>query len=134
MPGCRTSRFPPNKKARSESALFLQWEKSLALSAARKLQDTRLSIVADELGVSERHLRRVFLETVGLGPKAFARLARFRRAVRIARAAKGEQAWAEIASATGYYDQAHLIAEFRDIAGTTPRALLRELETVRSIA
>jgi transcriptional regulator GlxA family with amidase domain len=35
--------------------------------------------------------------------------------------------WAPIASSTGYYDQAHLIAEFRAIAGVTPRALLGEL-------
>jgi AraC-like DNA-binding protein len=35
--------------------------------------------------------------------------------------------WATIAAATGYYDQAHLIEEFRTIAGVTPRALLSEL-------
>ncbi len=105
----------------------------LALGAARKLQDERINVVAGDLGVTERHLRRVFRETVGLGPKAFAKLARFRRAVDLALEANGAEAWAEIAIATGYYDQAHLIAEFRDIAGTTPRALLRELRTSRSI-
>jgi transcriptional regulator GlxA family with amidase domain len=35
--------------------------------------------------------------------------------------------WAAIAAATGYYDQAHLIEEFRAIAGVTPRVLLSEL-------
>jgi AraC-like DNA-binding protein len=105
---------------------------SLVLDAAGKLGDARVNAVADELGVSERHLRRVFLERTGLRPKTFAKLVRFRRAID---AARGERAagWAEIAVTAGYYDQAHLIAEFRAIAGTTPRALLAELRTVPSL-
>lgn len=102
---------------------------SFVLDAAGKLVDAPVNAVADELGVSERHFRRVFLERTGLRPKTFAKLVRFRRAVE---AARGERAagWAEIAVTTGYYDQAHLIAEFRAIAGMTPRALLAELGTV----
>lgn len=104
----------------------------LALEAARKLGNARVNEVADELGVSERHLRRIFRETVGLGPKAYAKLARFRRALGAAR--ENEAAgWADIASIAGYYDQAHLIAEFRAVAETTPRALLGELRTAPAI-
>jgi AraC-like DNA-binding protein len=62
-----------------------------------------------------------------VGPKAFARLARFHRALSAARDDR-HASWARIAAATGYYDQAHLIDEFRTIAGVTPRALLGELE------
>jgi AraC-like DNA-binding protein len=81
--------------------------------------------VAAELGVSERHLRRVFRETVGVSPKAYARVARFHRALGAARE-DGRAGWASIAAAAGYYDQAHLIAEFRVIAGVTPRVLAEE--------
>ena len=88
--------------------------------------------VASGLGVSERHLRRVFHETVGVSPKAFAKLTRFHRALRAARD-DAHAGWASIAAAAGYYDQAHLIAEFRAIAGATPRALLDELRTAPSI-
>jgi len=98
----------------------------LALAAADRLANASVSTVALGLGVSERHLRRVFHETVGLSPKAFARLARFHRALGAARQG-GAVSWANIAAAAGYYDQAHLIAEFRAIAGVTPRALLGEL-------
>ncbi|MFL5308650.1 MAG: helix-turn-helix domain-containing protein [Polyangia bacterium] len=104
----------------------------LALAAAARLTSADVNAVADELGVSERHLRRVFHDTVGVSPKAFAKLARFRRALRAARAEVHTQ-WAGIAAAAGYYDQAHLIADFRAIAGVTPRALLGELRTGRSI-
>lgn len=98
----------------------------LALDAAERLARANVTAVADELGMSERHLRRIFRETVGVGPKAFAKLARFHRAVRAARE-DDRASWAAIAAASGYYDQAHLIAEFRGIAGVTPRALLGEL-------
>ena len=98
----------------------------LALAAADKLASANVNAVAVDLGVSERHLRRVFRETVGLSPKAFAKLTRFHRALRAARA-DAQANWADIAAAVGYYDQAHLIAEFRAIAGVTPRALLGEL-------
>jgi AraC-like DNA-binding protein len=98
----------------------------LAMEAASRLASASVNAVASDLGVSERHLRRMFRETVGLGPKAFARLTRFHRALRAARG--GDQPnWASIAAEAGYYDQAHLIAEFRQFAGATPQALLDEL-------
>jgi AraC-like DNA-binding protein len=85
-----------------------------------------VNTVADDLGVSERHLRRVFHEALGVSPKAFAKLARFHRALSAAREER-PASWASIATRAGYYDQAHLIAELRAIAGVTPRALLGEL-------
>jgi AraC-like DNA-binding protein len=98
----------------------------LALDAASRLGSANVRTVAAELGVSERHLRRAFRETVGVSPKAYAKLARFRCALRAA-GQPGQATWANIAATAGYYDQAHLIAEFRAIAGVTPRALLGEL-------
>jgi AraC-like DNA-binding protein len=98
----------------------------LALAAADRLSNASVNAVAHDLGVSERHLRRVFRETVGVSPKTFAKLVRFHRALRAARQ-DSFAGWASIAGAAGYYDQAHLIAEFRALAGVTPRALLREL-------
>ncbi len=104
----------------------------LARAAADRLTSANVNAVAIELGVSERHLRRVFHEAVGVSPKAFAKLTRFHRALRAARAT-AHPSWASIAAAAGYYDQAHLIAEFRAIAGVTPRALLGELRAAPSV-
>jgi AraC-like DNA-binding protein len=100
----------------------------IALAAAERLSRPGGSVyaVAAELGVSERHLRRVFRETVGVSPKAFARVARFHRALGAARE-DARAGWAGGAAAAGYYDQAHLIAEFRAIAGVTPRGLVGEM-------
>lgn len=98
----------------------------LAIEAAERLATASVSAVAVELGVSERHLRRRFREAIGMSPKTFARLVRFHRALRAA-SAGGRPCWGSIAVAAGYYDQAHLIDEFRAIAGVTPPTLLGEL-------
>ncbi len=105
---------------------------ALALAAADRLASANVAAVADDLGVSERHLRRAFREAVGVSPKAFAKLTRFHRALRAARA-DVDVSWATIAAGAGYCDQAHLIAEFRAIAGVTPRALLGELRATPSL-
>ncbi|RYZ42429.1 MAG: AraC family transcriptional regulator [Myxococcaceae bacterium] len=104
----------------------------LALDAAERLTSANVNTVAVDLGVSERHLRRVFHETVGVSPKAYARLVRFHRALRSARE-DPHDSWADIAADVGYYDQAHLIAEFRAITGLTPQGFLGELRAARLI-
>lgn len=104
----------------------------LALQAADRIATAKVHAVAIDLGVSERHLRRVFHETVGVSPKVFARLTRFHHALHAARD-RGHSSWANIAATSGYYDQAHLIAEFRAISGVTPQALVGELREAASI-
>jgi AraC-like DNA-binding protein len=96
----------------------------LARRAVRLLEEgeVRVESVADRLGVTARHLRRAFTENVGIGPKDFARTVRLQRALRLA-ATSGD--WARIAADAGYYDQAHLIAEFRQLVGRTPGALFK---------
>lgn len=85
---------------------------------------TPIGAVADRLGMTSRHLLRVFDEAVGMQPKIFARIARFRNAWRSADLAVAPD-WADIAVGTGYYDQAHLIAECRKLTGMTPSTFLR---------
>lgn len=99
----------------------------LAMMATARLTSTSVNAVATELGMSERQFRRVFREAMGMSPKAFAKLARFRSALTASQNNR-EASWASIAVGCGYYDQAHLIDEFRAIAGVTPRALIHELE------
>jgi AraC-like DNA-binding protein len=96
----------------------------LARGAVRLLEggEARVESVAEQLGVTGRHLRRAFTQSVGIGPKDFARTVRLQRAVRMAATSKD---WVRIAADAGYYDQAHLIADFRELVGLTPGAFLK---------
>jgi AraC-like DNA-binding protein len=75
-----------------------------------------------ELGCSRRHLSARFGDEVGLGPKAVARIMRFRRAMALLGEPRATRSLAEVAAASGFADQAHLTREFRAMAGVTPGA------------
>lgn len=99
---------------------------ALLAAALDRLQAASVAAVAGDLGISERHLRRLLRTAMGVSPKAYVRVKRFERAVRLAQCDRRAD-WAAIAAETGYYDQSHLIADFRAIAGATPTRLLAEL-------
>jgi AraC-like DNA-binding protein len=80
--------------------------------------------LARAAGVSRHHLTRTFRESVGIGPKLYGRLTRFRAALRFA-ARSGSVEWAQVAAETGYADQSHMISEFRQFSGFTPDAFVR---------
>jgi AraC-like DNA-binding protein len=82
--------------------------------------------LARELGCSRRHLIGRFREQVGPAPKTAARLVRFQRTVRLLERHDGGR-FAEIAQRCGYYDQAHMNREFRELAGTAPGEFVARL-------
>jgi AraC-like DNA-binding protein len=85
----------------------------------------RIGVLAAELGCSRRYLTSRFSAEVGLAPKAVARQLRF-AAVR-ERLTRAPKHLAEIAAAAGYYDQAHLNRDFRELTGVTPTEFLARL-------
>lgn len=96
--------------------------------AWRRLRETggRVAIggLAAELGCSRRHLLSRFRDHVGPPPKTVARIMRFRRVVGLLERDDGSRL-GELAQECGYYDQAHLNRDFRELAGTTPTAYIR---------
>jgi AraC-like DNA-binding protein len=85
--------------------------------------DVRISVIAREVGMSRERFSKVFHQEFGLPPK-FARIRRFARALR-------RREWtpsldgAALAAECGYVDQAHMIHDFQEFAGSTPVALWR---------
>jgi AraC-like DNA-binding protein len=85
---------------------------------------TSIGETAAALGTHPRTLQRRFLAEVGLAPGLLRRVLRFRTAFGLlGRLPPGR--WATVAAATGYFDQAHLIREFRRFAGAAPTAFFR---------
>ena len=77
--------------------------------------------LATDAGVSSRQLERRFLLEVGIGPKLLCRILRFQQIFRAVD--RRDEGWAAIAADCGYYDQAHLIRDFREFAWQTPALL-----------
>ena len=84
------------------------------------LNASDVGVVARESGYSERQLRRRIRAATGHGPKRLIRIARMQR---LLLAGRGES-WARTAIEHGYYDEAHMVNDVRDLVGATPHALL----------
>ncbi|MBA1139302.1 helix-turn-helix domain-containing protein [Mesorhizobium neociceri] len=82
---------------------------------------TRIASIAEKLGWSRKHLAGKFSDATGIGPKTLSRIVRFNRALGLSR--QDQSDWADIAADCGYADQAHLVREFRQLAGDPPTAL-----------
>jgi AraC-like DNA-binding protein len=74
----------------------------------------------DLAGRSRSRLCAAFADAIGLGPKRYARIVRFRHALELVTA--GARSLGDVALRSGYYDQAHMNAEFHEHAGLTPRS------------
>jgi AraC-like DNA-binding protein len=82
-----------------------------------------IGALAGELGWSQKRLLAGFRQEIGLPPKLFARVTRFRRVVDLVERS-AEVRWAEVAQACGYYDQAHLIRDVHRFTGSAPGVFL----------
>ena len=80
--------------------------------------------IADRVGLSSRQLERRFMAGVGIPPKLFGRMQRFQRVFQTMEGPHSD--WVNAAVRCGYYDQAHLIRDFREFSGKTPTVLLSE--------
>jgi AraC-like DNA-binding protein len=104
----------------AEKRLALHPSVQYALGEFRHVPHIRSVIaVAREAGLSRRRFSQLFREQVGITPKLYCRLLRFRQVVRRI-ASGGPVDWADVALAGGYCDQAHLAHEFRDFSGISP--------------
>jgi AraC-like DNA-binding protein len=84
----------------------------------------RVHGLAADAGLSRQRFTRWFESSVGMGPKRFTRLARIHGL--LTRVLTGPvRSWTDVAGAFGYYDQAHMIAEFSWFTGLAPEAFLR---------
>jgi AraC-like DNA-binding protein len=84
------------------------------------LNASDVSVVARESGYSARQLRRRIRAATGHGPKRLIRIARMQRLLLAGRS----ESWARTAVDHGYYDEAHMVNDVRELVGATPHALV----------
>jgi AraC-like DNA-binding protein len=90
----------------------------LATAAAYSAQDLR--VLARDSGYSLRQIRRRVIAATGHTPKRLMRIARMQR---LLLAGRGES-WARTAAEHGFFDEAHMANDVRELVGATPHALV----------
>ena len=91
-----------------------------------KLQGGQMSInhLAESHGLKRQQFKRRFLAATGLSPKTYARLTRFQALVH-SLLSTDVSSWVAVSSDVGFYDQAHMINEFHEFAGSSPTVLFQ---------
>jgi AraC-like DNA-binding protein len=117
----RVTRVEAFLEARLMESQLLECGMSPAMYRAAQMlrNDPALSgqHLAEHLDMSERHLSRCFSGLFGTSPKQFARIARISKLVR---ARWNGHSWADIAHTLGFFDQSHMINDFKSMVGVTP--------------
>lgn len=86
-----------------------------------------ISTLAADLGISQSKLEKDYKLFLGLSPKDYASLVRFRNALRL----KDESSnLTDLAYLSGYYDQAHFIREFKKRTGKSPKKWFQSKSTI----
>jgi AraC-like DNA-binding protein len=88
-----------------------------------------IAALADRAGLSMRQFERRFIHQMGMRPKLLARIARFEAALET-KARFATKSWTDVAHEFGYYDQMHMVHDFREFTDKTPTETLIQLEAV----
>lgn len=93
----------------------------LAAVSWMKKKQGGLSVQAlsERLGLSRQHFKRLCAQYTGLSPKSLLMTYRFKALMKQAKSSP-LLSWSRLAVDAGYYDQAHLISEFKTMTGLTP--------------
>lgn len=99
-----------------------------AMSVLGRRGRIQVHVLAQQACMSPRQFERRFTREIGLPPKLFARIARFESALE-SKALSTAESWTDITTRLGYFDQMHLIKDFKEFSGEIPTSLLSQLET-----
>jgi len=99
-----------------------------AISLIDRHPERSIDEICKELRSSGRHLRRIFKEKVGIGPKYYLRIKRLHKAASMAFISQIKD-FQQIVHECGYYDQSHFGRDIKLFTGKTPlEFFLRESE------
>lgn len=88
-----------------------------------------IKMLSEETGYSECYIRRVFKEVHGISPKVFEKFVRFQYLLSRLEEKMNVDRMDEIALACGYYDQSHMVKDFKRFSGMTPEIYLKMISS-----
>lgn len=105
-------------------------KEGLLLISKSNQENLTVEILARQLGISETSVFRLFKNHLGQNPKSFLKTTRFRMA--LDKMLKRKGSLTEIAYLNQYYDQAHLIKDFRSLSGHSPKHLMGKITSAQN--
>lgn len=96
---------------------------NFALQQFQQSANSTIRAITEQTGFSTRYFNQLFRDQVGITPKLFCRIQRFQKVLE-ALSSKAPVDWLDIVFTCGYFDQAHLIHDFREFADCTPTEYL----------
>ncbi len=88
----------------------------------------RSNELSNQFAYSEQYLNRIFKNQTGLTPKNYSNLVRFQNALTLLVNDPQMNDLSELSIQSGYYDQSHMIKEFKKYTNQTPQAFLKTLK------
>ncbi len=108
-----------------------EWEAKRILHIIGLINNSGGGIPIDELAsaacLSRKQFERTFTACIGASPKQFLRTVRFQQSL-YRKQKQPDIPLTELAYCCGYFDQSHMIAEYRDFSGKTPTQYFGECE------
>lgn len=85
---------------------------------------TSMRALSEKIGYSQKHFISMFKRHVGVTPKQYLKLMRFQRAVGLIESTEIRD-WSDLSLKCGFFDQSHLINDFKTLSGFTPEDYAR---------
>ncbi|MCR6109129.1 AraC family transcriptional regulator [Bacillus sp. A301a_S52] len=114
---------------------LLRWErvetdntmKNVLYHIFRSRGSAQITSIAKKEAISTRQLNRKFQNWIGVTPKKFSEIIRFQAMVHYIEKSKYID-WAELALAYGFFDQPHMIRDFKRYYGVSPVEAVKECQ------
>ncbi|MDR2919472.1 MAG: helix-turn-helix domain-containing protein [Tannerella sp.] len=90
-----------------------------SIQSIKEQTSITVSGLADKACLGYRHFKRVFTKYTGMSPKEFIKVIRFQRTLHSLQNMPAID-MAQLAYSSGFYDQPHLVKDFKSMSGCTP--------------
>jgi AraC-like DNA-binding protein len=88
----------------------------------RSRGDIKITVLCEQLNISQSRFEKRFRAAVGASPKKFASIVRFKNVI----SSSNQDSLTQLGLEAGYFDQAHFIKDFKQFTGETPENFFRK--------